>query len=222
MGQVQNQHPPGHPIPVDRWRYFWAWVEILAYGLRRKVSYAKYMIRSQTKHHDTTATQLQHHPRVHELTWTYILCSSCTFLSYPLLLCKLRYGNEKEVQALLAKREEEEAVVQEKVVPWSEPESLNLLLDRYIVEGKFAGRTPGTTLYVVQSRNRSGSVDQCTPDQKFKLFMVTWLIVLSSWFELFSHNCDTSHDAGLTSIFNVMEIKSIPWAYSPTKFSPKR
>lgn len=110
---------------------------------------------------------------MHELTLS---------LSNPLVLRRLRYGTHgTDMQLLLAKKEEEEAVVPEKVVPWSEPDTLNLLLDRYIVEGKFSGRTPGTTLYLVQACNRAGHVDQCTPDQRFKLFMVTWLIV-SRWY----------------------------------------
>lgn len=49
---------------------------------------------------------------------------------------------------------------------------------------------------------------------------VAYLFVKLIWIQSL---CDPSHDAGLTSNCNViMEIKSIPWAYSPTKFSLKR
>ena len=72
--------------------------------------------------------------------------------------------------ALAAKAEEESKVVQE---PWSgEPETIDQLLDRYIVEGKCSGRTAGTTLYLVQCKARDGGVSQALEGQKFKLFLV--------------------------------------------------
>ena len=41
--------------------------------------------------------------------------------------------------------------------PWcSEPVDLEALVDTYVVEGKFAARTPGATLYLVHAKTRSG------------------------------------------------------------------
>lgn len=71
-------------------------------------------------------------------------------------------------------KQEEEPVVKEKVVPWEEPSTIDMLQDRYIVEGKFSGRTPGTTLFLVHSKRRDGIVDQVTENQRFKLFLVAW------------------------------------------------
>lgn len=73
---------------------------------------------------------------------------------------------------MVAKQEAEDKEAKEaKMTPWVEPESVQLLLDHYIVEGKFSGRTPGTTLYLVGSKKRDGIADQIQPNQKYKLFL---------------------------------------------------
>ena len=69
------------------------------------------------------------------------------------------------------KKEEPETPAQ--ITPWEEPATLELLLDRYILENKFSGRTAGTSLYLVHSKRRDGMVDQVVPDQQYKLFLVT-------------------------------------------------
>ena len=46
------------------------------------------------------------------------------------------------------------------------------LVDRYVIEGKFSGRTAGTTLYLVQAKARDGSLHQAVEGQRFKLFLV--------------------------------------------------
>ncbi|CAK9060883.1 Uncharacterized protein SCF082_LOCUS31987, partial [Durusdinium trenchii] len=52
--------------------------------------------------------------------------------------------------ALVAKQEAEDKEAQAiKSTPWIEPESMQLLNDQYIIESKFAGRCPGTTMYLV-------------------------------------------------------------------------
>ena len=74
---------------------------------------------------------------------------------------------------MVAKQEADDKEAKEaKMTPWVEPESVQLLLDHYIVEGKFAGRTPGTTLYLAGAKKRDGIVDQIEPNQKYKLFLV--------------------------------------------------
>ena len=84
-----------------------------------------------------------------------------------------RYGAQSaadlKASLALAKKEKEEAPIKE---PWTgEPDSLDQLLDRYILEAKFSARTPGATLYLVQSRARDGTITQCTEHQKLKLFV---------------------------------------------------
>lgn len=60
--------------------------------------------------------------------------------------------------------------------PWSnEPETLQELQDRYIIEGKFAGRPLGTTMFLVQAKARDGSLHQVLDGQQYKLFMAPWL-----------------------------------------------
>jgi len=44
----------------------------------------------------------------------------------------------------------------------NEPTDISSLQDRYYVEAKIVGREPGTTLFVVQARDRSGKLDACS------------------------------------------------------------
>ena len=88
-----------------------------------------------------------------------------------------RYGAQsaedaRAAMALAAKVEQEES---KPIEPWTgEPESLNELVDKYVIENKFSGRIPGTTLYLVQCRARDGSTSQALENQRFKLFIVAW------------------------------------------------
>lgn len=68
-----------------------------------------------------------------------------------------------------AEPEEPEVAVE----PWTEPLTIEALLDQYVVESKFAGRTTGTTLFLTRSMNRSGEVTQCVDGQRWKLFLVS-------------------------------------------------
>lgn len=89
-----------------------------------------------------------------------------------------RYGAQsaadaKAALAMAAKVEEEETKALE---PWTgEPTNQEELMDRYIIEAKCSGRTPGTTLFLVQSKFRDGSESQVLEGQRFKLFLVSWL-----------------------------------------------
>ena len=56
--------------------------------------------------------------------------------------------------------------------PWQEPTSIQELTDMYQIENKYAGRTPGTTLYLVQVEARNGDAREIVEGQRFKLFMV--------------------------------------------------
>ncbi|CAK9091398.1 unnamed protein product [Durusdinium trenchii] len=58
----------------------------------------------------------------------------------------------------------------------SEPETIPALLDKYLVESKFPGKIPGTTLYLTLAEDRGGHREQALPNQKWKLFMVLWLV----------------------------------------------
>ena len=73
----------------------------------------------------------------------------------------------------LKAKEEEAKTSKVALEPWvNEPDSVEQLLQKYILEGKFAGRVPGTTLFLVQSRSRDGTYHQVVENQKFKLFLV--------------------------------------------------
>lgn len=89
----------------------------------------------------------------------------------------LRYGKNPEAEkqaALLAKQEEESAQKQaETFEPWVEPQTLESLQDKYILEAKFSGRVPGATMILCQAKRRDGSIDQVVGNQKMKLFIVT-------------------------------------------------
>ena len=45
-------------------------------------------------------------------------------------------------------------------------------MERYVVENKFSGRTPGTTLYLVEAKDKTGAVHEAESDQRYKLFLV--------------------------------------------------
>lgn len=55
---------------------------------------------------------------------------------------------------------------------WDEPTNVQDLTDRYVIESKVAGRTPGSTLYVVQAKARNGAVTEVAENQTYKLFLV--------------------------------------------------
>ena len=60
---------------------------------------------------------------------------------------------------------------------WEEPKDLDQLTTTYVVENKFAGRTPGTTLYLVQAKARNGEIYEVVDDkQEFKLFLADALL----------------------------------------------
>lgn len=56
-----------------------------------------------------------------------------------------------------------------------EPTLLVELLDKYIVESRFAARAPGASLYLTHAVARDGSRIQMLDSQRFKLFLVPWL-----------------------------------------------
>ena len=64
--------------------------------------------------------------------------------------------------------------VEDEVVPWSdEPTTLDSLNDAYIVEAKVTGRSAGTTIYLVQSKQRGGAAEQVEEGQQYKLFLAS-------------------------------------------------
>ena len=89
-------------------------------------------------------------------------------------LTGLRYGKDavSEAQAaMLAAAKEETEAAAPVLEPWQEPERLEVLLDQYIIESKCAGRLPGSSLFLVHSKKRDGTVNQVTGDQRYKLFL---------------------------------------------------
>lgn len=54
---------------------------------------------------------------------------------------------------------------------WSEPSTLEELMNQYVMEAKMAGKVSGTSVYVVPASRRDGSESEIVPSQKFKLFL---------------------------------------------------
>ena len=86
-----------------------------------------------------------------------------------------------EAAIVAAKKEEAEPVPV--IEPWVEPDSLEALLDAYIVESKFCGRAPASTMYCVHAKKRDGTHTQCLPDQRFKLFIIARHVLVAAFFE---------------------------------------
>lgn len=59
--------------------------------------------------------------------------------------------------------------------PWDEPETLEKLVDAYVLEAKMAGKVAGTSLYVVPAKARDGTMKGTVDGQQYKLFLVIWL-----------------------------------------------
>ena len=64
-----------------------------------------------------------------------------------------------------------------------EPDTLDQLVDQYIIECKMSGRTAGTTLILVQSKSRNNQTTDVTEGQQFKLYLAACLRTLkvSCW-----------------------------------------
>ena len=128
--------------------------------------------------------------------YIYIYIQLCTYNISPYFyLHLLRYSPKSNADATaalaLVKKEEEDAT---KVIePWTnEPETLEELMDKYIVEAKFPGRNHGSTMFLVQSKARDGSSHQIIQGQKYKLFVATRLVYHSfgcSPHKMFSYQC---------------------------------
>ncbi|CAJ1344537.1 unnamed protein product [Effrenium voratum] len=58
-----------------------------------------------------------------------------------------------------------------------EPEKLDDLTRRYIIEAKVSGRTAGTTLYLVQAKDRDNKLEGVVENQQWKLFLAAHLPV---------------------------------------------
>ena len=72
----------------------------------------------------------------------------------------------EETQIVPAEEKEEE------LPEWtSEPNDVQSLMDKYILEAKCPGRLPGTTLMLVQAQGRDGSTTDIVASQKYKLFL---------------------------------------------------
>ena len=133
---------------------------------------------------------------VYVLHILYIYIQLCTYNISPYFyLHLLRYSPKSNADATaalaLVKKEEEDAT---KVIePWTnEPETLEELMDKYIVEAKFPGRNHGSTMFLVQSKARDGTSHQIIQGQKYKLFVATRLVYHSfgcSPHKMFSYQC---------------------------------
>lgn len=57
----------------------------------------------------------------------------------------------------------------------SEPETLDQLLELYVVENKVPARDPGCTLMLTSATRRDGSKVEMVDGQKLKLWLASWL-----------------------------------------------
>ena len=89
---------------------------------------------------------------------------------------------------------------EESVGAWvTEPTTLPGMLDKYIVENKMPGRVPGTTLFLVQSKARDGSIEETVEGQTLKLFLVIWLQQISicqGYIKVHCQRCITNKHPG--------------------------
>lgn len=77
-------------------------------------------------------------------------------------------------QQAVVPAEQEDAPENTPPESWAgEPTTLQAMTDEYIIENKLTGRTPGTSLYIVQARKRSGEITETCEGQTLKLFLVT-------------------------------------------------
>ena len=76
----------------------------------------------------------------------------------------------------------EEVEKKDEFTTWScELKELQGLLDSYVVENKFSGRHPGTSLFLTGVTRREGGEVAMLPDQKWKLFLVPSLQSVNSY-----------------------------------------
>ena len=75
-----------------------------------------------------------------------------------------------------------------------EPDTLDQLVDQYIIECKTSGRTAGTTLILVQSKSRNNQTTDVTEGQQFKLYLAACLRTLkvSCWLSKKKHGTNSS------------------------------
>ena len=65
------------------------------------------------------------------------------------------------------------APVEPEAVYWEgEPSTCEELLDKYVIESKFAAMMPGGTLYLTPSTDRQGNQCNVMKDQRYKLWFV--------------------------------------------------
>lgn len=89
----------------------------------------------------------------------------------------LRFDCSGKDPILTSAEPEEKKVVE---LFWdNEPKTIKQLLDEYTLEAKIGGRWPGTTLFLMEARSRSGKLEQAAENQHYKLFLVSWLNRLS-------------------------------------------
>ena len=80
----------------------------------------------------------------------------------------------------MAPVEESTAVVaaqpEETVVEYwdQEPDTVEQLLDQYVVEAKFPAMLPGGTLYLTACADRKGEVKNALQNQRYKLWFANW------------------------------------------------
>lgn len=96
-----------------------------------------------------------------------------TMLAVLTMLAEARFGLNPSTAIIAAPPEPEPAPA---VAPWeNEPTTVSELLELHVVEAKISGRDAGTTLFVVDARRRNGSLVDTTPNQSYKLFVVSCL-----------------------------------------------
>lgn len=67
---------------------------------------------------------------------------------------------------------EDEPQPEDDLPTWEEPETIEDLNQEYVLENKLAGKTAGTSLYIVQSQRRNGTLKDVQPRQAYILFLV--------------------------------------------------
>lgn len=63
---------------------------------------------------------------------------------------------------------------EEDSTPWKEPETVQTLMNDYLLEAKLTGKVSGTSLYIVAAKKRDGTLSDVVDRQLYKMFLVLW------------------------------------------------
>ena len=107
---------------------------------------------------------------VSSLTWLF--ARVCVCVCVP---AKLRFDKSGHQIVVAPKQQPAEVQAVEQLTWDGEPQNVQELLNCYNLECKCVGRWGGTTLFLVDTKNRNGKTEMVAEGQAFKLFLESYL-----------------------------------------------